>query len=319
MSNTRNEMENANLKWRGVLQKREAAVCKPCWELRYCPYGVLVEGFPIPDEGSPKCCRVYGHECPVFHTAEPITETLSKRRVVRSISQATKLKVIRRDKYVCQLCRKDVPDEDVNFDHIIPWSKGGTSDESNIRLLCAECNKKRGASYEDEHLIVSIGETFYKPIKLSVPMLHDLQRLSLLYLRLEELFKSVTVELFCNVLNSGERPIDEFAYELIIDIVSLLRAQKPKQSKKSIQMLRYRWGMVDSSIHSVIDTCLKHRIEMNEYISEEVLLMRRLGFYLEEKHRRSKNYLEYSIDASSSRKKSDELIADYSSRISHEE
>ena len=23
-------------------------VCKPCWELKYCPYGPLVEDFPLP-------------------------------------------------------------------------------------------------------------------------------------------------------------------------------------------------------------------------------------------------------------------------------
>ena len=25
----------------------KGSVCKPCWELRYCPYGYLVEYFPI--------------------------------------------------------------------------------------------------------------------------------------------------------------------------------------------------------------------------------------------------------------------------------
>jgi hypothetical protein len=25
-------------------------VCKPCWELKYCPYGPLVEFFPLPSE-----------------------------------------------------------------------------------------------------------------------------------------------------------------------------------------------------------------------------------------------------------------------------
>lgn len=34
------------------------------------------------------------------------------------------------------------------FDHIIPWSKGGSSDENNIRLLCEECNKKRSNNFE---------------------------------------------------------------------------------------------------------------------------------------------------------------------------
>jgi hypothetical protein len=28
--------------------KRTSQVCKPCWELKYCPYGELVEQFPVP-------------------------------------------------------------------------------------------------------------------------------------------------------------------------------------------------------------------------------------------------------------------------------
>ncbi len=27
--------------------KRTKNVCKPCWELKYCPYGPLVEQFPL--------------------------------------------------------------------------------------------------------------------------------------------------------------------------------------------------------------------------------------------------------------------------------
>ena len=30
-------------------EKRTKHVCKPCWELKYCPYGPLVEQFPLPD------------------------------------------------------------------------------------------------------------------------------------------------------------------------------------------------------------------------------------------------------------------------------
>jgi hypothetical protein len=29
--------------------KRAKAICKPCWELKYCPYGPLVEQFPVED------------------------------------------------------------------------------------------------------------------------------------------------------------------------------------------------------------------------------------------------------------------------------
>src|SRR5438309_2343790 len=28
--------------------RRTREVCKPCWELKYCPYGPLVEDFPLP-------------------------------------------------------------------------------------------------------------------------------------------------------------------------------------------------------------------------------------------------------------------------------
>jgi len=43
-------------------------------QIKYCPYGPLVEQFPLdpPDERS---CRIFGHHCPVFYVAEPFTET----------------------------------------------------------------------------------------------------------------------------------------------------------------------------------------------------------------------------------------------------
>jgi hypothetical protein len=36
--------EVINREWK----KRAEHVCKPCWELKYCPYGPLVEQFPLP-------------------------------------------------------------------------------------------------------------------------------------------------------------------------------------------------------------------------------------------------------------------------------
>ena len=42
----------------------------PCKELGYCPYGPLVEKFPVDEVGGgEKSCPVYGHNCPVFYTA----------------------------------------------------------------------------------------------------------------------------------------------------------------------------------------------------------------------------------------------------------
>ncbi len=166
--------------------------CKPCWELKYCPYGPLVEQFPlpriirsdaiehnaflvqqlkagaydgwrkklfsaevkkfdprnfpeqIPEEEEFMGCHIFGHYCPGFFVAEPFTETSNLRKGNNSISFQTKLRVARRDNYTCQECGRLLREHELEFDHIIPRSLGGTSDEHNIRLTCLKCNRKKG-------------------------------------------------------------------------------------------------------------------------------------------------------------------------------
>lgn len=45
---------------------------KPCGKLGYCPYGSLVEQFPLPSPGDQRGCDRFGHLCPVFIAAERI-------------------------------------------------------------------------------------------------------------------------------------------------------------------------------------------------------------------------------------------------------
>ena len=49
-------------------------ISKPCKKLGFCPYGPLVEDFPLKNKRTKKSCRLFGHECPVFYVAENITE-----------------------------------------------------------------------------------------------------------------------------------------------------------------------------------------------------------------------------------------------------
>ncbi len=70
------------------IKSRIRHACKPCWEIKYCPYGPFVEELPlmlmtsaeaknedldpcdfpeeIPEEVSMMACDVFGHVCPVF-------------------------------------------------------------------------------------------------------------------------------------------------------------------------------------------------------------------------------------------------------------
>ena len=48
---------------------------KPCMRLGYCPYGVLVEEFPLRHGSDESCrCSLFGHDCPVYYVAEDVIE-----------------------------------------------------------------------------------------------------------------------------------------------------------------------------------------------------------------------------------------------------
>ena len=189
---------------RKELNGRLNNICKPCWELKYCPYGPLVEDFPLPplllsehrehldylrgcleagamginhdipmDEERRKIfeddvansdetycveklsrfeseasCKEFGHLCPAYFVSEPFTETSTGRNRSRSISHSTIIRVARRDNNTCQICGKILLDREIEIDHIIPYSRGGTSDENNLRVTCLECNRKKGKKIE---------------------------------------------------------------------------------------------------------------------------------------------------------------------------
>jgi len=74
--------------------------------------------------------------------------TISAVRVeqTRIIPTAVKLEVWRRDEGKCRMCGAK---DNLHFDHIIPYSKGGTStDAKNIQLLCVRHNLAKSDKIE---------------------------------------------------------------------------------------------------------------------------------------------------------------------------
>lgn len=76
---------------------------------------------------------------------EFIASTMDQEHA-RLIPSAVKLTVWRRDRGQCRLCGSK---ENLHFDHILPYSKGGTStSEKNIQLLCMKHNLQKHANIE---------------------------------------------------------------------------------------------------------------------------------------------------------------------------
>jgi len=61
----------------------------------------------------------------------------------RTISQDVKTAVYQRDNGKCRECEAT---DYLEYDHIIPWSKGGANTVDNIQILCRRCNLKKGNS-----------------------------------------------------------------------------------------------------------------------------------------------------------------------------
>ncbi len=61
----------------------------------------------------------------------------------RYIPVGTKQMVYTRDGGICQCCGSS---QSLEYDHIMPFSCGGTSSVSNIQLLCLQCNRSKSNS-----------------------------------------------------------------------------------------------------------------------------------------------------------------------------
>ena len=62
---------------------------------------------------------------------------------IRAFNRKTKLEAYERQDHKCAICGKELPIEEMQADHIVPWSKGGHTVPENCQLLCAECNLKK--------------------------------------------------------------------------------------------------------------------------------------------------------------------------------
>ncbi|MDA2989031.1 MAG: DUF262 domain-containing protein [Actinomycetota bacterium] len=63
---------------------------------------------------------------------------------IRTFDKKQKREAYERQKGICVKCKKKFTIEEMEADHITPWSKGGPTEADNCQLLCIEDNRRKG-------------------------------------------------------------------------------------------------------------------------------------------------------------------------------
>lgn len=99
----------------------------------------IIDGRPLYRENIPQTVM----------QAQPVTRE-------RTVTHSQRQRILRRDNFTCQLCGARGPGArpvggtaELRVDHKLPFSRGGTDDDSNLWTLCFECNSGKSDNYDD--------------------------------------------------------------------------------------------------------------------------------------------------------------------------
>jgi uncharacterized protein YozE (UPF0346 family) len=77
-----------------------------------------------------------------------LNAAISGKYTRRGMSNSKRYDVLRRDKFQCVLCGASGNDANLEVDHIVPITRGGTDKIGNLRCLCFKCNRGKHAKIE---------------------------------------------------------------------------------------------------------------------------------------------------------------------------
>lgn len=66
---------------------------------------------------------------------------------LRAFDKRDKIAAYSKQNGVCPICKKHFEFDEMEGDHIIPWSKGGQTVPDNCQMLCKSCNSKKTDKY----------------------------------------------------------------------------------------------------------------------------------------------------------------------------
>jgi len=73
----------------------------------------------------------------------------------KAIPKSVRFEVFKRDSFTCQYCGRAAPDVILELDHILPVSKGGENDITNLITSCKACIQGKGARTLDDDAVLA--------------------------------------------------------------------------------------------------------------------------------------------------------------------
>jgi len=89
--------------------------------------------------------------CVRFELAVPrIVRLLTYDRLPRRSVKFNRRNIYARDRNRCQYCGKKFPTSELTIDHVVPRSRGGRTDRTNVVCCCVTCNVRKGGRTPQE-------------------------------------------------------------------------------------------------------------------------------------------------------------------------
>lgn len=86
-------------------------------------------------------------------TCKSMEHTFKNRPKTRPVTMARRAEIFIRDEGNCYMCESKVDSGKFELDHLIPVSRGGSSDVWNLAVSCPPCNRSRGNRIEIRQLV----------------------------------------------------------------------------------------------------------------------------------------------------------------------
>lgn len=110
----------------------------------------FINRYRIDNESFIQVTKFHEHQNPHHMEAESVIPPMpghTNKLNAKPLYKKQKQRILERDGHRCMQCGST---KKLHIDHIVPVSKGGTSDDDNLQVLCEKCNTSKGAKIVHE-------------------------------------------------------------------------------------------------------------------------------------------------------------------------